>query len=157
MNDEELDDLIVHFSEHRSQRWIAQCPHVGRDRIGRLLSAHREGVRIAHHLGRPSKATPEINLGSLARTPGSALARSDQGVREWSRHPAHRERARFAARELGGEGRSIRNSVSSEWKSDGSEPRGGAARPSGRSSSLTQKRVDRAHADRKLGERCARR
>jgi hypothetical protein len=60
INDEELDDLIVHFSRNKSQRWISQCLHVGRKHIRSVLAAHRGEIRILHQLGRPSKAIAEI-------------------------------------------------------------------------------------------------
>jgi hypothetical protein len=84
MNDEELDDLIVHFSQNKSPRWISQCLHVGRKRIRSVLAAHREGIRILHQLGRPLKATAEIKkwilTGPLQGVMGVPLREQGLGV-----------------------------------------------------------------------------
>jgi hypothetical protein len=84
MNAEELDDLIVHFSRNKSQRWISQCLHVGRKRIRSVLAAHRGGIRILHQLGRSSKPTAEIKkwifIGLLQGAMGVPLQEQGLGV-----------------------------------------------------------------------------
>jgi hypothetical protein len=84
MNDEELDDLIVHFSRNRSQGWISQSLYVGRKRIRSILAAHREGIRILHQPGRPSKAIAEMKkwilTGPLQSEMGVPLQEQGLGV-----------------------------------------------------------------------------